>query len=277
MSPGMAGLLRASSGRKVEGDVACEEAAADTSASSRASNAPPIGWWSALKLQAIRRRWNPVLSFESTQPWLIPSTLWPWCPSGTFVPMKGNGTVSRRPAEHGVHVVDELPGNAVLVRRHAEIEGAHRPLDRGPVERREAGADPERARPEPARGRGEEGRLRIVLLDQVLEPEEVLPGRGKKHALRARDPVREGPRPVPLSGAHELPRAVPAHRVLKEGPGAVRRRKGRLRVPDQARRGPGRELRGKRPPIEAVVRADAGVVRDQLAVADENAVDQLHG
>ncbi len=131
--------------------------------------------------------------------------------------------------------------------------------------------------PSLARGRGEEGRLRIVLLDPVLEPEEVLPGRGKKHALLARDPVREGPRPIPLSGAHELPRAVPAHRVLKEGPGAVRRRKGRLRVPDQARRGPGRELRGKRPPIEAVVRADAGVVRDQLAVADENAVDQLHG
>ena len=68
--------LSASSGDKIEGDVAGQQAAAHQrvlAAVELAADRLVIG----VEDHAIRRRWKPVLSFDSTQPWLMPSTLWP--------------------------------------------------------------------------------------------------------------------------------------------------------------------------------------------------------
>lgn len=70
----------------------------DASTLSTASNAPPTGWWSALWPHDVPRRWKPLRAHSSTAPWLIPSTLCPWCPSGTSAPMNGNATLPSVPA-----------------------------------------------------------------------------------------------------------------------------------------------------------------------------------
>ena len=108
------------------------------------------------------------------------------------------------PFEHRVDVVHELARNAVLVGRHAELERAHRPLDRRPVQRRETRADAERAAAEIGAGCRKDRRVGIVLLHGVLQAQQVLPARRKcDTAVTERDASASALPPVPVARAAE--------------------------------------------------------------------------
>ena len=167
--------------------------------------------------------------------------------------------------KHRIDVVDELPGNAVLVGGHAEFERAHRPLDRGPVKRREARPHAERA---PAQGSAvgrKDRRGGIVLLDEVLEPQEVFPGGGKcREAAAQRDSVAEDFRWIFRAGALQEPRAVARAVVLDQRP--VSGGGPEPALCPALERDLRAQLRRQCRPGEAEIRADARIPRDQQTV-----------
>ncbi len=107
---------------------------------------------------------------------------------------EGEGHGVEPALQHRLHVVDQLARNRVLVGGDPEAQLGHGPFDRRPVQGREAGADPERALAQAAARGREDGGARIVLLDQILQPQQVREGRRKIGlARRSRHPVGEHP------------------------------------------------------------------------------------
>ena len=174
--------------------------------------------------------------------------------------------------EHDIGVVDELTRNRILVRRHAETQRAHRPLDGRPVQGRETCADPERAAPELFGGGGENRRGRVVRLDEVLQFQQVRKGRGKhRRAIRECHRVVQRIRFPRI--ALQSPRAV-ALDVFHQSERARGRPKSALRV--NLHRLAGAELVAQRRPIETKVGRHAGIRRDAKFVFEEEAIDCGH-
>ena len=175
--------------------------------------------------------------------------------------------------EHGIDVEHQLARDAVLIRRHAEIERMHRPFDRGPVQRRKAGADSQRALSQVGAGRWKNGGAGIVLVHRVLQPQQVLPRCGKCHGAVAQHDAL-----VELgSGACftrlQLPRAVACGLILEQHPLPGSRLKAGI--------GPllhrcSRQFRAQRGPIQAEVGADARVIGNAEIVLDQKPVDASH-
>ncbi len=187
---------------------------------------------------------------------------------------EGKGDGVELVVEHGVHVVNELARDRVLVGGETEAERGHGPFDGGPVEGGEARADAERAAAEVAAGGGEDGGARVVLEDVVFEREQVGPGGGEKR--------------VPVVGAHavcehrgdllggetgvceQVPRAVAGGGVLDESPDALAGLEAAV-FPDGER--VVRENAGaERGPVETEVGADAGIGRDAKLMLEEKGV-----
>ena len=170
--------------------------------------------------------------------------------------------------EHGVDVVDELARNGILVGGEADLEGAHRPLDGRPVQRGEARADAQRALAEPGRGRGENRRGRVMLLDEVLQLEQVGPGGGEEgragmgHAVSQR------------SGAGvQFPGAV-TRSVFPQRPFPSGGREPALLILGSLA---GHEVGGQGRPVETEVRRNARVRGDTQVVLEKELVDRGHG
>jgi hypothetical protein len=112
-----------------------------------------MGWWSALKDQAMRRQVEAGLEFGEHAAVAHALDALALVALGDVGADEGERHGVEPVAEHGVHVIDELARDGVLVGGEADLEGAHRPLDGRPVQRGEARADAERAAAELGRRR----------------------------------------------------------------------------------------------------------------------------
>ncbi len=210
----------------------------------------------------------------------MPSTLWPWWPSGTFGADEGERHGVEAPLEHRVHVVDQLARDAVLVRGHAELERAHGPLHRRPVQRGEPGADPEGARcPSSPPAGGEDRRLRGRAPAPGSSGAADSPrSRGRQGSVAAHEvgPQRPGRAQGRVRRA-ESPRAVAGAGVLEQRPcargglkaaisGRCRRRPRCLTRPLPASAGQSRQKSG----------LTHGFCGDAQPVPDKESVDRRH-
>jgi len=152
------------------------------------------------------------------------------------------------------------------------IEGAHGPVDRGPVKRGEAGTDADGAAAEVAAGGGEDRRGGVVFEDQVFEAKKVFPrgGESGEGAVEGDATIEHADRGTAGAG-FEAPCAVAGGFVFEERPAAD----GGFEVTFWilAERSAGDELRAEGGPIEAEVGTDAGILRDAEIVAEEEIVD----
>ena len=117
--------------------------------------------------------------------------------------------------------------------------------------------------------RREDGRGRIVLLDEILQREQVRPGGGehRRAAGQRRSAVERRGR------GRQLPRAV-ARGVLEQRPVASLRGEAALLVFGD----PAGLHVGQEPiPVEAEVGRDAGILRDAQVVRQEELIDGGHG
>jgi hypothetical protein len=141
---------------------------------------------------------------------------------------KGHGV--EPPFEHGVDIEDELSRNAVLICGDTEIEGTHRPFDGGPMQRREARADAERAASKIRSCRRKDRRPGIVLLHGVLQAKQVFPGRRKHEAaVSESDTAVERSTSCSFCARFERPRTVARRFILEKSPQTDSRLEGAVR------------------------------------------------
>ena len=191
---------------------------------------------------------------------------------------EGEAHVVEGVGEHLVDVVDEFARDGVLVGSQTQAELRHRPVDGRPMQRRETRADAEARSLERTAGGREDGRFGIVLVDQVLQRQQVGPGRREGVTLATEmDAIGE---PVGVATVDE-PGAVAGRRILDQDD--LTRGDGETTgfVEAQVRPGLGRaarfEGRAQAGPVEAEIGGDAGVRRDPEVVGEAEVVDGTHG
>ncbi len=177
--------------------------------------------------------------------------------------------------EHCVDVVYQLARNAVLVRGDAQVDSAHRPFHRGPMQRRKSRANAQRAPAEVRGGCRENRRRRIELLHEILQAKQVFPtGREGRRAFVSGNAIgKDIRRSIDFRGV-KAPRAVSRLLVLDHRPGTgcgfERARRPLLQKSAVV------ERPAQRRPIQAEIRADARIAGDAEIVIEEKLIDASH-
>ena len=205
------------------------------------------------------------LQFRQDAAVVIPSTLCPWCPSGTFVPMNGNGTVSSRPSS--------IASTSNPTRAECCSDWRLRPRLSALIAHRQAcqcsvvNARRYRAcRAEISAGARKIGRPRIVFLHQVLEPEQLFQVGGSNASVvgnrRRRLQARRCPHPAHAATSFHAQSHVVSSSTSVKLPLRCRRRvRGRFLHHIVV------QLRAQRRPVETEIRTDARVGRDGMLLS----------